>query len=138
MRRHVLVASLEAVALLDVVRPSWWMTMVLCVCIVVTTPDENPPLDGDMTRKGVFLANVSALSGFLGHLEAQTRVSVVFCTFSLPVSPEGPSSYCERWLAAFGWPAQCECPPSSWPPEKRKNTVLCETVNGGHLRGSVG
>lgn len=61
--------------------------MVLCIFILVTTPDSNAPSDGDITRQGAFLVNLVALDGLLGHLEAQTNALVVpwkllFASFS--------------------------------------------------------
>ena len=84
---HVLVALLEAVVLSDVVK-------------VVSVDDDgplhlhfghharqDPPSNGDVTRKRAFLVNVSALDGLLWSLKAQTNVLVVsreffFASFS--------------------------------------------------------
>ena len=84
---HVLVALLEAVVLSDVVK-------------VVSADDDgplhlhfghharqDPPSNGDVTRKRAFLVNVGALDGLLWSLEAQTNVLVVsrelfFASFS--------------------------------------------------------
>ena len=84
---HVLVALLKAVVLSDVVK-------------VVSADDDgplhlhfghharqDPPSNGDITRKRAFLVNVGALDGLLWSLEAQTNVLVVsrelfFASFS--------------------------------------------------------
>lgn len=79
---------------------------------------QYPPSEGDITSKEASLVDVGALCGLLGHLEAR----LMFCTM-VEASPcqflqAGPSSYSERWLAAFDKHVWSECLPSSWPLKK--------------------
>lgn len=76
IHRHVPVVFLKAVILSDEVEvvsaDEWSSAFHLC-----HHTKQNPPSDGDMTRKGAFLVSIGALIGLLGHLEAQTDVFVV-------------------------------------------------------------
>ena len=79
---HVLMVFLKVVILSDVVE----VTVVFCIFALVITPDRICPWM-ETSVKGHFWSILSALSGLLGRLEAQTDVSVVSQELLQPVSP---------------------------------------------------
>lgn len=73
----VFMALLPVVVLRDVVEVVSADDNSLLQLHLVQHTRQDPPLNGDITSKGVFLISVSALNGLLGHPEDLTHVLVV-------------------------------------------------------------